>query len=430
MAQYVKQGNIFGRIGSGIGQGLAEQVPKEIERTRLQSGLEELNNNKNLSPQDYFTKALSIPGLIDRPQVVQSLENLSRQRAIINSAQQQQQNVKNQLKNIPQQDQGKKPIENEYTSSTTKQGVKSTLNPYIPPSGQEIENQARQLVANEPLIYPNLESARAAINNKISANVNKSNAEINKRNLEQGVQSKTEEELSKELGKIGAQIPGNFLSRLEKKAIEDVRTGKLTESEAGKTYGEKADKISRDFAKIRGWGGLDLITNQTADLFSAIRSIREKYPDRKDRIDIANEMIGENGLSPNFAYATMNPVKEVVDLNKTLKSLPNISPKPTKVMGQPGLAGLGYGRPSGVNAQEKTLEIAPKLLKEMGKQGSPLSVAYELEKLGYDPQVWKDYLLDHKGELTGDQFDELGSTQKSFSGWLNDWWFKSFTGIK
>lgn len=42
MSYQVKQGNIFGRIGKGLAQGLSEQLPKEMERTRLSEGLKEL----------------------------------------------------------------------------------------------------------------------------------------------------------------------------------------------------------------------------------------------------------------------------------------------------------------------------------------------------------------------------------------------------
>jgi hypothetical protein len=71
MAQYIKNADIFGRVGSGIGQGLAEQVPKEIERHRLASGLNELaNDSQNLSQFQRFAKLAAIPGIT--PQAIQS----------------------------------------------------------------------------------------------------------------------------------------------------------------------------------------------------------------------------------------------------------------------------------------------------------------------------------------------------------------------
>ena len=42
MAQYIKNANIFGRIGTGIGKGVNEQLPKEVEHQRFRSGLQKL----------------------------------------------------------------------------------------------------------------------------------------------------------------------------------------------------------------------------------------------------------------------------------------------------------------------------------------------------------------------------------------------------
>ncbi len=72
MATYVKQGDIFGRIGTGLGQGLAEQLPKEMEHARLSAGLKKLGEESpNLSPTEFLTKAYSTYGIT--PQMVQSL---------------------------------------------------------------------------------------------------------------------------------------------------------------------------------------------------------------------------------------------------------------------------------------------------------------------------------------------------------------------
>jgi hypothetical protein len=79
MAQLIKQGNIFGRVGTGIGKGLAEQVPKEIERNRLSAGLQQLERDApGLSPQQYYTRALQVPHLIEHPQATASLAELAR----------------------------------------------------------------------------------------------------------------------------------------------------------------------------------------------------------------------------------------------------------------------------------------------------------------------------------------------------------------
>ncbi len=77
MAQYIKQGNIFGRIGSGIGKGLAQQLPEEITRGRLAAGLKNFEaEHQDLNPMQQIARLAAIPGMT--PQVVQSMTELAR----------------------------------------------------------------------------------------------------------------------------------------------------------------------------------------------------------------------------------------------------------------------------------------------------------------------------------------------------------------
>ena len=77
MVQYIKQGNIFGRIGTGIGKGLAEQLPKEIENSRHRAGLQELaDQSGNLSPAQFLAKAAGTYGIT--PQEIQSFGELAK----------------------------------------------------------------------------------------------------------------------------------------------------------------------------------------------------------------------------------------------------------------------------------------------------------------------------------------------------------------
>jgi len=83
MSYSVKQGSIFGRIGTELGKGLAEQIPKEAERTRLSQGLQSLAQEKNLTPFEQFSRLSSIPGVT--PQMIQSGSELLKQQAQANA---------------------------------------------------------------------------------------------------------------------------------------------------------------------------------------------------------------------------------------------------------------------------------------------------------------------------------------------------------
>ena len=83
MAQEIKNANIWGRVGTEIGKGLSEQVPKEIERNRLASGLKELEGQQGLTPFQQFSRLSSIPGIT--PQMIQSGAELLRQQGMLGS---------------------------------------------------------------------------------------------------------------------------------------------------------------------------------------------------------------------------------------------------------------------------------------------------------------------------------------------------------
>ena len=86
MAQRIKKASIFGRVGTAIGKGLAEQVPKEAENYRLRTGLKSLADQADkgyLSPAQFLAKAAGTYGAT--PQMIQSFGDLARQQNYLKS---------------------------------------------------------------------------------------------------------------------------------------------------------------------------------------------------------------------------------------------------------------------------------------------------------------------------------------------------------
>lgn len=83
MAQYISKGNIFGRIGTNLGKGLAEQLPKEVERGRLAAGLKDLSERKDQTPFEKFSGLAATAH--EYPQIVHSGSELLKQQGIRNS---------------------------------------------------------------------------------------------------------------------------------------------------------------------------------------------------------------------------------------------------------------------------------------------------------------------------------------------------------
>lgn len=86
MSYEVKQGDFFGRLGQVTGQGLAESIPKEVDRYRLSQGLKQFEQDSpNLSPTQQLTRLASIPGLLNHPQLIQTYGELAKQQNLRNA---------------------------------------------------------------------------------------------------------------------------------------------------------------------------------------------------------------------------------------------------------------------------------------------------------------------------------------------------------
>jgi hypothetical protein len=79
MAQKIKQANIFGRLGSALGKGLAESIPKEAERIRRSQSFDRLaqEDMSNLTPMQRTLKISGNPYVAENPQLLQTLGKLS-----------------------------------------------------------------------------------------------------------------------------------------------------------------------------------------------------------------------------------------------------------------------------------------------------------------------------------------------------------------
>lgn len=425
----IQQGNIWGRLGSGIGQGLGEQLPKEIERGRLASGLRSLGEKKDLDPYQQFTELASIPGAASNPALLQQAGQFLRQRSLIDSTKQENSNQKDYIDRFKPTN-----IPNERDTATTTESTQSRLNPYVPPNGEQQENMARQKLASDPQAYPTIEEARSAVSREVAADTSRSNSLLEKANLEESVQSKGELSLIKQLDAYNAKIPAAALVKLQKKAINDITSGKLSVDEAKQEYGKIGDQISKDFDNINALGGIGFITNAKGNINSieAIQKALKEYGLRKEGAD---QMISSAQVTPEFAYASMFPVKEIKVLNDEIKNLDKYSVEkkiPSYITNKPEFPFNYIPKIKNRDYEETTKKVTPNLVKAMAKEGSPLSIAYELNKRGLDGEYFKRYLLDNIDDLnlTREQENELGKPQPGFFGVMNDFFLSSFTGAK
>jgi hypothetical protein len=72
----------IGRLGEGFGRGLSEQLPKEVERYRLASGLKNLSSMQENDPLEQMAYIASLPAT---PQMIQTFGELLKMRNVRNA---------------------------------------------------------------------------------------------------------------------------------------------------------------------------------------------------------------------------------------------------------------------------------------------------------------------------------------------------------
>jgi len=414
----VSPGSTLGRIGSGVGKGLAEQLPKEIERGRLAQGLEQFNNESaNLSPLQQYTKLLSIPGI--SPQAVQAIPQVLQQQnfanALSRSAQEAPQRQENLYRSInPESEQ------QPSRGVTTREGIEASLQPYIPPSRDQIVAEAQSDFPE--LFRRNPEAAINEVNQREALKEKKSVALQGMRENEKRLQSDISNALDQQRQQSNALIPDDIYKDLRDEAVNSIlpkdRGGQgLTDQEANKQYRDKLKEISRQYGDLETVGNFRLPDLSPKQAWKNLNSIRENFKERGDLRNFADTLIGVNKLSPQRAYATAYPISEIPSLHKLMSKIPNVKDK----FSHTGIVKSDF------NADEILKEMTPHIAKEMGQEGSPLAIYQALEEKGYDPEYFIDYVNKNRKKLNLNdrQAEELGKPRSAIP-YLSDLWLFKF----
>lgn len=424
--------SISGRLGHSLGQGISNHVPKEIERQRLERGLTDLGKNPNQDPWQAFTALSSLPGTT--PQIIESGTNLLRQRAkgqaLINQASQQQKVNASPFQNVSEDRQINA---NRSPSVTNPEQLSKSIEGFIPPTQDQVFDEAGQIFnANPGRFGGDPDKAIAFIEDKYAREegIAKANQEVHSnRSAIQDKVIKRLESHATELGAIGpnatSPVPADIYSKIEDEAVNAVKPVKeggegLTEHDAMKKYGKKLQEVSRNYADLNSVGNWGITGRPAAESLRNLKNLQSKFEENGDTRNMAQQLIAVNKLSPQLSYAIAEPVSKIPSINKKISSLPEVK----------RFQGLNSPLPA-VSIAE-TLKIAPELMKEINGKGSPLAIAYELQKKGYDPQIWLDYVNKNKSQLnnlTVLQNDQLSKPLPTVKPW-NDWWLQSFTGVQ
>ncbi len=407
-----------GRLGQAFAKGLSESLPKEVEHQRLSHGLKNLaQKSGELSPEQYLSEAYGIKGIT--PSMVEQFGRMAerkRQANALNDFQKQETQQNQPQTKFPETNE---PSKGKNIPSITKEEPLAAIQEgYIPKTQDEIIEDAKNRYNSNPSLYGN--DPNKAIEAAENAEIRRekiSNAYSKLHENLTAVQDNVINRLKDFSNKLGVNVPPNQYSLIENKAVQATKPKKdggegLTEHQAMKTYGDELDKVSREYEKVNEVGNWGIVARKPGETLRNIKAIQKGFKARNDTENLADKLIAVNKLSPKMAYSLAQPVSDVKQLSSELSKLPAIFETRSE------------------DPVHETAQIAPILAKHLG-DGSPLSVAHELDKKGYDGETWLKYIDDNAKDLDikFNQKEQLKRPVDMF-GTFNDWWLSSWSGIE
>jgi hypothetical protein len=359
----VQQPSIAGRLGSGIGQGLAESLPKEMDRGRLAAGLKQFEQEApNLSPLQQATRLFSIPGIT--PQMVQVLPELIRQQRerqnAINSADQSQEtypeNSGNQsLINSPSIQTSSAPsqpnrrenlfraAENLATRNkgiTTTGPVNAALSDIRPPTQQEVYNKRAEILRENPWMSVDAAEARA-IDFFNRQNAQKT-AEMEKGARQESIQNKVDQEFEKETNLLLQKdkstgqfedLSGASFADLRDQAREDVSNGILTPTQAAKKYSRLALQLAKNNTKLNEMSSIPLIMQKPKSIVNNLMEASKLWKEANRSEEFSNKVQEKFGVSQKMADSLAFPIQDNKKLNSYVEKYS--PPRPRGLTGLP-----------------------------------------------------------------------------------------------
>lgn len=355
----VKQPNIVGRIGTGIGQGLAEQVPKEIERHRLSSGLKKLGQEdlSKMSRLEQLGHIYNVPGIT--PEIAAAAQKQIQNQAFTqrNQGSQAAQGGSAQPQSQPQR-RGAPSTEPQgrggFASPSEIKRAKESLQQE--PSPQEINSLASDFLRdNLAEDFPTAQKMAAQeIQQRISAQTQKSSAFDNDFN----------ERAKLELQGTGLGDFKDVTGEIQNSLLDQGRYLVNAKGVSPKVASEEMSEIMKELGKTsnktRQTG--NNVWRPSAEKDRELRAQKknyEKYGFGEQFDDLATASLG---ITPMKAAQVLDPIK-----SEKLKA---------------GLEGLKAGKhtPAGIIASNVDNKALDKVIKEITPEDNLLHAAYILRK--------------------------------------------------
>jgi hypothetical protein len=347
-----KKPSVLAMFGKGLGEGIQEHVPKEIERRRLASSLKDIGDNPDLSPFQRFAALASAPGAT--PQIVQSGTELLKQQGLRNNmrrgqpaqgqAQRQEdprveaamqqfdnrprskaalQSQEQPGENVPRESLGQEQIQ-------PKNPLREEVKTYKPPTPQEFEDRLSSNWDRFPeLTYPEVAQKTQQDFDRLSALPEAERAEDARlRDTQDRIKTSFDDTLQKKLHKDAAgtlkDVSGETQVNLLRGLERDIAKNGISEDDAVNKWTNKALDIAKaktDLNKLMsGHGALTSFFKQD-EFIEKLQNFQKIYRDA-DNLEEFYNLLSGTGMSPQaraqVAWPRSDSVKKLLKNHKPL----------------------------------------------------------------------------------------------------------------
>ncbi len=349
----------FASIGAGIGRGLSEQIPKELQHQRLSRGLQQFSqNSQGLTPMQQMAQLSSIPGI--STQMIQSLGNLARQQSY-------NQSLQNYAAGLPNPDQGmaqgqpQSPMQGQEQSR-----FRGDFDPRVPQASNAIRNvpgigqgnymsptpEGRGITDFNPLRKEAMPPFRFSPEQRLmeQAKFARRFPGANQQDLEKmvddmedrymsmseteraqdqylkGVQAEADNEfndqLEKKLQKAGEQtfkdLSGELQTNLRKGMERELRDNpNMSIRKAADKWTNKGLELARTKNELRDLSSRSVLKNilpgEQEKTSNALKNYGKIFKDANSSQDYYNSLISDFNLSPRYAAYYAYPLSDSVN---------------------------------------------------------------------------------------------------------------------
>jgi hypothetical protein len=335
MSYSVKPPSAWGRIGTGFAKGLAEQVPKEIERNRLASGLEKFQKQSaNQTPIQQLAQLSSIPGIT--PQMIQSFAELAKRQNMWQSfgnkqpaqGQSPTQQFASEAANVPfaginpntyrrqlneqeinPQNEGENTL-HPYEQTTgnepqilDKNPLSPELQPYVPPTPEQYRDRLQEVGQRLNLSY---DEAKSMVDKEIELEAAQPQAQREiqaaRKEIRDEAHSEFQKQLENLLQKQGKEVfsditgenKANLLNAMEQDLVENVTKGNkdLTIPKVAAKWAKKALELAKQKNEVkkistRTWDE-KIIPSKKAETLKKLMNAQKAYADTGNQEELFN----------------------------------------------------------------------------------------------------------------------------------------------